>query len=192
MRLLITASEKEMAYHLLDLYGFPYVKIGNYGHSILRKLVNVPVLDLKMLRAVRAFRPDIFLGFGSIRAAHVAALLRKPYIALDDSEQAHLGQMLYVPFADAILTPKSFRKDLGKNHRRYDGYIELAYLHPRYFAPDPSVLKELGEEDGSPFVLLRFVAWQAVHDLAKSGFSEDDKTPSRARVATVRTCLRLL
>lgn len=172
---LITASEKEIAYQLLDLYGFQYVKIGDYGHSVIQKLINVPILDLKMYSAVKPFDPDIIIGFGSIRAAHVAALLRKPYIALDDTEQAHLGQLLYVPFADAILTPTSFKKDFGKNHSTYEGYIELAYLHPRYFSPDPTVLNEIGEEEGSPFVLLRFVAWEAVHDVSKSGFSLDDK-----------------
>ncbi len=60
--ILITASEKEIAYQLLDLYGFQYVKIGNYGRSILQKLVNVPILDVKMYQAVKKFNPDIFLG----------------------------------------------------------------------------------------------------------------------------------
>lgn len=173
--ILITASEKEMAYQLLDLYGLPYVKIGTYGRSILQKLVNVPILDVKMYLAVKKFQPDIFLGFGSIRAAHVAALLRKPYIALDDTEQAHFGQFLYVPFADAILTPTCFKKDFGKKHKKYEGYIELAYLHPRYFSPDLTVLKEIGEQENSPFVLLRFVAWEAVHDVTTSGFSLNEK-----------------
>jgi predicted glycosyltransferase len=59
--ILITASEKDISYRLLDLYGFEYIKIGNYGKSTFRKMVNVPVLDIKMLQAVRKFRPDIFL-----------------------------------------------------------------------------------------------------------------------------------
>lgn len=173
--ILITASEKDISYRLLDLYGFSYEKIGNYGRSILQKMLNIPILDIKMYFAVRKFKPDLFLGFGSIRAAHVSALMRRPYIALDDSEPSPFEHILYVPFADAILTPTSFRKDFGKKHKKFRGYIELAYLHPHYFSPDPSVLDDLGVSVKSPFVLLRFVAWQAMHDLAKSGFSFEEK-----------------
>lgn len=174
-QVLITASEKDISYRLLDLYGFEYTRIGNYGRSIPEKLINIPRLDLRMYRAVREFEPDIFVGFGSIRAAHVAALLRKPYIALDDSEPSPFEHILYVPFADAILTPTSFRKDFGDNHKKYEGYIELAYLHPAHFSPDPSILQEIGEREDSPYVLLRFVAWQAMHDVTKSGFSLEEK-----------------
>jgi uncharacterized protein len=66
-----------------------------------------------MFQTVKEFDPDIFLGFGSIRAAHVAALLRSPYIALDDTEHARFEHMLYVPFTDAVLLPTSFKKDFG-------------------------------------------------------------------------------
>jgi len=173
--ILITATEKDISYRLLDLYGFEYIKIGNYGKSIFRKMINIPILDIKTFQAVRKFRPDLFLGFGSIRAAHVAKFLRKPYIALDDSEPSPFEHLLYVPFSDAILTPTSFRKDFGKKHKKYKGFIELAYLHPRYFKPDPSCLKLIGEDEKSKFVLLRFVAWQAVHDVTKTGFSLEDK-----------------
>ena len=51
----------------------------------------------------------------------------------------------------------------------------LAYLHPRYFKPDPSCLNIIGEDENSKFVLLRFVAWEAVHDVTKTGFSLEDK-----------------
>jgi predicted glycosyltransferase len=168
--ILITASEKDISYTLLDNYGFSYVKIGNYGKSILQKMINIPVLDLKMYLAVRKFQSDLFLGFGSIRAAHVSKLMRKPYIAFDDSEPSPFEHLLYVPFADAILTPTSFKKNFGKRHYFYKGYIELCYLHPNYFSPDPSSLEILGENPDSHFVLMRFVAWNAMHDVGKKGF----------------------
>ncbi|HOT93595.1 MAG TPA: DUF354 domain-containing protein [Methanoregulaceae archaeon] len=171
---LITASEKEISYRLLDLLGFEYRRLGSYGTTVPQKALNLLRLDYRMYRAVRGFAPDLFVGFGSIRAAHVATLMRRPYIALDDSEPSPFEHLLYVPFADAVLTPSSFRKDLGANHRRFESYVELSYLHPRYFEPDPGVLDEIGESEGS-FALLRFVAWQAVHDVARRGFSLEDK-----------------
>ena len=167
--ILITASEKDISYRLLDAYGFSYVKLGNYGNSILKKIVNLPLLDFRMYQAVKKFNPDLFLGFGSIRAAHVSRLLRNPCIALDDTEHAVFEHLLYVPFTDVIITPACFRKDFGKKHIRYQGYTELAYLHPDYFVPDPTVLKKIGCSPDDILILLRFVSWQAGHDIGQSG-----------------------
>lgn len=170
--ILITASEKEISYNLLDKYGFSYVKIGTYGTSILEKLVKIPILDLKMYQAVKKFKPDLFLGFGSIRAAHVAKLLGNPCIALDDTEHARWEHLLYVPFTDVILTPACFRKDFGKKQIRYNGYSELQYLHPNWFKPDPSVLAEFGCKEGDPFIIIRFVSWDASHDIGQHGITD--------------------
>jgi hypothetical protein len=64
---------------------------------------------------------------------------------------------------------------LGKKQIRYNGYHELAYLHPNYFTPDPAVLEELGLEEGDPFIVLRFVSWEASHDRGHTGLSLEDK-----------------
>ena len=42
---------------------------------------------------------------------------------------------------------------------------------PRYFSPDPAIRLELGLEPGQRFALLRFVSWQASHDIGQRGFS---------------------
>jgi uncharacterized protein len=167
--ILITASDKEISYTLLDNYGFSYVKIGNYGKSLLQKMINIPLLDLKMYLTVRKFQPDLFLGFGSIRSAHVSKLMRKPCIALDDTEHAKWEHLLYVPFTDIIVTPSCFKKDFGKKHIRYNGYTELSYLHPHYFTPDPGVLKEIGIGMDEPYCILRFISWNASHDIGHTG-----------------------
>jgi predicted glycosyltransferase len=169
--ILITASEKEISYKLLDAYGFSYIKLGNYGKSIPEKIFNLPLLDFRMYRAVKRFSPDLFLGFGSIRAAHVSRILKKPCIALDDTEHAVWEHRLYVPFTDVIITPACFQKDFGKKHIRYQGYTELAYLHPDYFTPDPAVLEEIGINEGDPIVIIRFVSWHAGHDFRQKGIN---------------------
>jgi uncharacterized protein len=110
--MLITASAKDILYTLLDNCGFSYVKIGNYGKSILEKLVILPILDLKMDQTVRKFEPDLFLGFGSIRAAHISKILGKSYIVLDDTERAKWEYLLYVPLTDSILVPEWIRGNI--------------------------------------------------------------------------------
>jgi uncharacterized protein len=169
--ILITASKKDVSINLLDNYGFCYEKLGSYGDTVTKKILNTLTLDIKMYWAVKKFNPDILLGFGSIRAAHVSKILQKPCIALDDTEHAAWEHRLYVPFTDVILTPICFKKDFGRKQIRYNGYTELAYLHPNYFKPNPSVLDEMGLEEDEKFVIIRFVSWQAGHDLGHKGLA---------------------
>jgi len=173
--ILITASEKDIAYQLLRAYHFNFIPLGTYGLSVREKLFNIPILDIKMYSAVKNFKPDFFLGFGSIRAAHVSRIMRKPCVALDDTEHAKWEHMLYVPFTDSILTPSCFTKDFGKKQIRYNGYTELAYLHPNRFTPDPAVLNEIGLTKDDPFFVIRFVSWNASHDVGAHGLTLDTK-----------------
>jgi len=154
--ILITATDKEVSFRLLENYGFSYIKMGSYGSSVMSKAFNIPAMDIKM-------------------AAHVSRFMIKPCITFDDTECSPLEHLLYVPFTDTVLTPSCFRKDLGRKQVRYNGYHELAYLHPNYFKPDPSVLDEVGLKKNEKYAVLRFVAWQASHDIGQHGYSLADK-----------------
>ena len=167
--ILITASEKDVSFKLLDLYNFEYIKLGSYGKSLFKKLINIPLLDYRMYKAVKKFNPDIFLGAGPVRASHVAYFMGKPSIAFEDAEHSREQHVLYVPFTNKILTSTSFTRDFGNKHIRYNGNIQLAYLHPNYFTPDPEVLHELGLSENDTYIILRFVSWDASHDVGESG-----------------------
>jgi predicted glycosyltransferase len=173
--ILITASRKEISYRLLDNYGFHYEKLGSYGISLVEKMINIPLLDLKMYLAAKKFNPDIFVGFGSIRAAHVSKVLRKPCINFEDTDHAKWEHRLYVPFADVVLTPACFTKDFGKKQVKIDTYKELFYLHPDFFRPDISVLADAGLLPDEKFIIVRFVAFDAQHDLGQSGLQNREE-----------------
>lgn len=113
-KVLITATDREMARKLLEIYSFEYINMGNYGNSLIEKMINIPLMDIKLYRAVKTFHPDIFIGFGSIRAAHTARLMGKVCINLEDTEHTKWENSAYIPFTNAILTPKCFRSGLGK------------------------------------------------------------------------------
>lgn len=178
-KILITATKKDVSLKLLDNHGFDYIAMGSYGDSLVSKVANIPIMDFKMLRAVVGFKPDIFVGVAPIRSSHVSKLIRKPCVAFDDTEHSRYEIFLYKPFVDAILTPSCFQKDLGKKQVRYNGYHELAYLHPNYFTPDPSVLTELGLSENDRFIILRFVSWEASHDVRQHGFTNPKEIISR-------------
>lgn len=169
---LVTASDKEVSYRLLDAYGIPYVKLGSYGKGLMRKIVNIPVLDWRMLRIARRFQPDIFIGHGSIRGAHASAILGVPCIATDDTEHAKFEHLLYLPFTDHVLTPSCFQKEMGGKKVPFPGFMELLYLHPNRFQPDASILSELGLGEGERYIVVRFVSWEAGHDIGQSGMAD--------------------
>lgn len=173
--ILITATEKDVTFELLNNYNFDYVNLGSYGKSFIEKLINIPIIDFKMYSAIKNFEPDVFLGVGSIRAAHVSFLLRKKCIIFEDTEHCKEQHLLYVPFTTKILTPSCFKKNLGKKQVQYNGYHELAYLHPNYFIPNPAVLGELGLCEDEKFTVLRFVSWDASHDIGEHGIKNKVK-----------------
>jgi len=172
---LICATDKDVALRLLDAYQFQYICNGRSLKNPVAKIGNLVKTDYRLWRVARKFNPDVLTGLGSISAAHVSALFRKPCILFDDTEHSREQYYLYAPFASVICTPSCFKKDLGKKQVRYNGYHELAYLHPNYFKPDPSVLGELGISEGERFLIVRFVAWQASHDIGQHGFDLQSK-----------------
>ena len=171
--ILFTAREKDVAIELLEAYGLPYVSVGRPMSTRIGKLSGVLMFDWRLWRIARSFRPDLLLSHGSIYAAHVSALLRKPHVALEDT--GNMEQVaLYRPFTDTILTP-SCLKDLGPKQLRHNSYHELAYLWPDYFEPKPSVPLRVGLEPGEKYAVIRFVAMTASHDAQLPGMNETDK-----------------
>lgn len=165
----IMASHKDITTQLLQNYGLDFIDLGSYGNSLWEKLFNIPSMDLKMYLAIKKKQPEILLGFASLRAAHSSFLLRVPSIIIDDTEHAVLEHNLYRPFADTILTPLCFQKGFGKKQKKFNGYKELAALHPNWFHPDPKVLPEFELKANEPFIIVRFVSWQANHDIGQYG-----------------------
>lgn len=125
-----------------------------------------------MYKLAKKIKPDLLLSFASPYLANLAVITGIPMIVFDDTEQNRLVQRIYRRAADAIVVPSCFGKKLSERQFRFKGYFELAYLQPKYFTPDPEIAGELGVGRGERFVLIRTVAWKALHDFNRSGFSE--------------------
>ena len=167
----ILAIEKDITEYLLKRFNMPYTLIGKNPPSIYKKVLSVPKWEYLTFKIAREFRPDMFIGQALPHFAHVSAILRKPYIIFEDTESATAVQKVCFPFADAIVTPSCYKVDLGKKQVRFEGYYELAYLHPNYFEPNPAVLDELGLSKSETFIILRFVSWSAIHDVRQQGIN---------------------
>ena len=172
---LITARSKKIIFDLLDIYGFSYFSRGKGGNSFLGRLLYLIKADILLYMKAKTFHPDLFLSFSSPYAAHASWLMRKPHIAFNDTEHAKLGLLIYTPFTDVLVNPESFTKDLGHKQICFNGYMELCYLHPNYFKPDSSILDLLDVTKDEKYIILRFVSWNALHDVGESGLSLEKK-----------------
>ena len=168
----VLAIDKEITRELLEKYHIPYILLGKNQPTLGKKALSLVGREYQTLKIAREFRPDLIVGRAVPHLAHVSALLRIPFIIFEDTELAAAIHKITVPFASTIITPSSYLGNFGEKHIRYNGFDELSYLHPRYFSPDPGVLKDLGLKEGDPFIILRFISWNAYHDSSLKGISD--------------------
>ena len=170
---LFTTRDKEVAIQLLDHYGFHYVNFGKPFKSRLGKIWGLFWFTLRVFVIAVKFKPDIYLN-ATMYSAIVAWILRRPHISLEDTfnmEQVRL----YLPFTTVVLTGSYPHSDLGKKEIRYNGYQELAYLHPNWHSLDSEIVDSLHLKKSDKYFILRFVSWDASHDFGHKGITLDNK-----------------
>jgi predicted glycosyltransferase len=170
----IVVRPRKVALELVKAYGLDYELFGKYRNNLITKTLEIPYNDYIFYKVAKDFRPDILTGILNYTSAHIEKLIRKPSIIFTDTENAILGNLITLPFSTVICTPSCFKKDLGKKQVRYNGYHELAYLHPNYFKPDSRVLDNFRLNKKDKFIVLRFVSWSASHDIGDKGFDSLD------------------
>lgn len=171
---LVTARNKDVAIDLLNAYLIDYIPVGKIGKSKFNLIGEWIKRDCEILRIAHKFSPDILIGLNPC-PVHSASVWKKTSILFNDSEVVNSTAILAYPFASVILTPSNFSKNLGKKQIRFDGYKELAYLHPNYFSPNSKIYDDLGLETKDKYIVMRFVAWKAGHDFNQHGLNLETK-----------------
>lgn len=169
---LVLTREYACTTDLLDFFGMPYRVYGAHEtdrYSRLRFARELVGQFATIARAARRFGPDVIFGRGPY-AAYAGTLTRAPVVLVLDDEPGDFNHTVSRPFADVILSPAVTRRDLGDDHYTFDGFKECAYLHPAVFDPDRNVREFLGVDADEPYVLVRFNAWDALHDADLEGF----------------------
>lgn len=165
----IIARDKEVTHQLLNAYHLEYYSRGKGNNTALGKILYMFKADWLIYKKAKKFRPDFFLSFASPYAAQASWLMRKPHITFDDTEHAHTARKFYLPFSKVVFTPFCFLGDIGTKQQSFKGMMELCYLHTDYFQANSDIFKILGISNYEPYVLLRFVSWNANHDIGQSG-----------------------
>lgn len=191
-KVVVTCKHIPSAMQLLDMYGIPYIYLGEKKDNIVLKALEQVWYNMKLLRIARREKCTIAVG-SSITLAHIAALskwslFRKRINAIllddDDDKVEPLYAKYGHPFSDVVLSPQDTPR-VTKKVIYYPAYHELAYLHPKRFTPDPSVLDDAGihyEQDAQgnvvnvePYFVMRFNAFKAHHDVGVVGLTIENK-----------------
>ncbi|MFC1692059.1 DUF354 domain-containing protein [Candidatus Latescibacterota bacterium] len=172
---IVTSRDKDITIHLLDCYHIPHTPSGSHGTTPFGLARELLARCTELIRIVRRRKPDIMTAIAGTFIAPVGRLTGTQVVTFYDTEHAVISNMISYPLSHHLVLPSCYKKKVTRRHITYNGYHELAYLHPDYFSPDPSVLDQLGVQKGEKFVVMRFVSWEAGHDLGHSGISPDMK-----------------
>jgi uncharacterized protein len=167
---LVLSRKKEVANELLAAYGIPFESISELKPGKLSLLTEMVVRDVRMLKSAQRFKPDVLVGVMGVTIVQVGLLLGRPAVVFYDTENAKLTNGFVYPLAHSVCTPDCYEAPVRGRHVVYPSYHELAYLHPNRFTPDPEVVRRFGVDPSQPFFLVRFVSWQASHDVGEQGF----------------------
>jgi len=173
-QVLFTIRNRKMVPELLQALQFQYEIASTPRSGLFGQAWELAEHDWNVLKATIRFKADVLLGT-SVAIAHVSRITRAKSIVFseDDADYVPLFRYLAYPFADGIIVPNSLRDKKTAKYHPYQGYQELAYLHPNCFIPDPTIKKELGVAEDEQFFILRLVSFKAYHDVGHRGLSYD-------------------
>lgn len=171
----LVARDKDVTLKLLDDYNYPYEVLSKQGSGLTGLSLELLTHAKQLYKLAKDFKADVIMEIGGTFIVHVCKLLKIKGIVFTDTEHARLSNAITFPFATKICTPTSYMDNLGAKQVRYNGYQELAYLHPNYFIPNPESLTASGLQKDEKFFVVRFVSWGASHDVGKVGLTNEEK-----------------
>ena len=133
----------------------PFVLIGQHRKTLSGKMFDLVERDIFLLRYLSMNKFDIGTG-GGINLAHITHFFGKPSVIFTDDVEYKLPYYLCKPFATWVVMPKCIPAQ-GKNLLKYNGFKELAHLHPNNFTPNKNAL-ELYNLNPYEYVFIREVS----------------------------------
>jgi len=181
----VLARDKDVLLDVLKEEGVPFVIFGKHSKSMKAKVAGTFALVRNYLKIARRFHPDVIVSKASFYGCCTARLIGCKSVVFPDSEVVKLTNRYVVPLCTRVVTPQSFKLDYGSKHQRVKGIFEDCYLSPAVYQPDPAVADRFGLK--RPFAVVRFVGWQANHDVGNNGFTLEQKKELVSRIAAHET-----
>lgn len=184
-RVKLTGRDKDILKELANNYGLEIEIFGVAKKGVVNLGIELLHRWARILKIIQDFKPDLMIAIAGTFISIPGRITGIPVYIFYDTEHATISNLISYPFSTCIYVPQCYRKNIRWNHVRYNGYHELAYLHPKYFTPDPKILKEVNLRKGDTFTIVRFVGWEAAHDIGLNGFSNENKVKAVQELAKI-------
>jgi len=117
------------------------ISIGTHHHSLLGKMLGLVKRDIQLMIYLHKKEFDLSTGVAGFYIAPISRILGKPSVLFyDDFEYKsnfYLSQLTATRYVIPSCIPITKRNIL-----KYNGFKELAYLHPNYFKPNKKALEQ--------------------------------------------------
>lgn len=173
--ILIIARDKDVLLDLLQEEQVPFVVFGKHGKTILSKFLVLPKIFWNYRKILKQNKIEIIVSKASPYAAILSKFIKVKTVITPDSEIVTLTNKLVAPNSTLVITPQNFALDLGLKHKKIKGFFEDCYLHPNVFEPNAELVENLGFSLTKPYFILRFIGWNANHDINNFGFNQNEK-----------------
>jgi len=171
----LTGRDKDIVIELAKQYGLQIDFFGKAKKGALNLLIELIYRMWKLHFIIRKFKPDLILSIAGTFSSFIGRFNGVKVFIFYDTEHATVSNLLAYPFASCIYVPECYRKKIKWNHVRYKGFHQMTFLRPKYFQADHRILKRYGVNYDEKYVIIRFVSWQASHDLGLKGFTLENK-----------------
>lgn len=171
--IIFVIREKDVLLDLLQDCTYVLIKLGSKkSNSKLSLILAIIRRQVKLLFICLKNRPNFLIGT-DIVITHIGKILSIPAFVLneDDAEQVPYLAKFGFKYATAVFSPEVCNiHPFSSKKISYNGYHELAYLHPKYFNPNTAKVKQYINTN-EPYFILRFSDLNAHHDLGKRGIN---------------------
>jgi len=168
---IITSRDKDITIQLLDIYGLQHIVLSRARKSLLGLACELIWRQIHLFPILLNNKINICVSVTGASNVHICKLFGIPTLVFYDTEHAKLQNRMTLPFVTNFISPASFKESYGKKHITYNGTHDLAYLHPKYFSPNKDIYKSLNIPEDQRYIIIRFVSWQAAHDVGQKGIS---------------------
>lgn len=158
-----------MTSDLLTTFDIEHTVLAESQDSLAGTALSQAKYESKLLREAWLFQPDVLTSIGGIEISHIAPVVGARSLAFMDTP-SQLAYRLTTPNLNVTCVPAAYNGNAQGEVRRYDGYHELAYLHPDRFSYEPDKLKLHGVDPTNRLFVVRLVDWGAYHDVGLNGF----------------------
>ncbi len=162
-QIIVLARDKDVTLELLNAYQISYINKGKGGVAYIDRLKYIQKSCRLIDKTIREFSPELCISHASPYLAVVARYHKIRHIMFNDTERAILFKRVVKYCKPDVYSPEAFLQKKIKGLNLLPSYKELAYLHPDVYRPQKSdhILEKLGDH----YILLRFVANKATHDI---------------------------